>query len=138
MRFENVTLYVSSDFGFGYCKPIECKWLEIETKPYAQYPVASHVRFLEKRKRTVRGFVRHGINRGFVVLAGWSHPDLRPDPFEDKGDGVLVSRGLSFDPVFASEFDANLSAYCVESCAKVVHDSRFPDAYPVTKEEGAA
>jgi hypothetical protein len=42
-------------------------------------PVATHAihkRFVAEGGRSVRGFVKHGIDRPFVVLAGWNGLEL--------------------------------------------------------------
>jgi hypothetical protein len=119
-------LFVQGDFGFGFRK-IPCRWIEWEDRPYAQYPHAVHVRFVPKGGRSVRGFVRHGIDKPFVILAGWNVPDLTAGDFEllreDRTMRVEQSRHTAFSPSWEAEFDAGLRAYAARG-GRVLFDGR--------------
>jgi len=111
---EKATLFLQGDFGFGYHK-IPCRWIEWEERPYAQYSHAIHVRFVPKGGRSVRGFVHHGINSPFVILAGWNVPDLTKSDWElireDESMCVQQVRHTSFSPEWDTEFDKGLDRY---------------------------
>ena len=125
-RAEKATLFVQGDFGFGFRK-ILCRWIEWEERPYAQYAHAIHVRFVPKGGRSVRGFVKHGIDRPFVILAGWNVPDLTASDWElvreDESVRVQQVRHTSFSPAWEREFDAGLERYLARG-GRVVLDAR--------------
>jgi hypothetical protein len=113
-RAEKATLFVQGEFGFGFRK-FEVRWIEWEERPYAQYPYATHVRFVLKGARRPRSFVHAGINWPFVIVAGWNVPSLTADDFEtlreDSSVSVRQSRHNSFSPAWRAELDAGLRAY---------------------------
>lgn len=91
-RFENVTLYFSGE-SFGNYHRILCKYVEIEIKPWAQYPSAVHFRYLEKGKRKLRGFVQ-SYRPSLIVAEGHNTPKPA-SMFGDEmpaGEGVTIAR----------------------------------------------
>ncbi len=116
-RFENVTLFHEGMFGFN---KVECRWVEVEVRPYAQYAEAVHVRFVEKGKRKVHGFVCAGLDGHFAILAGYGHPSLGPSAFVRKDEVSTVSRWASCDPRWAMGFVWHLTNYSEETGAKVL------------------
>lgn len=112
-RLENATIYRGGSFGF---RRIECRWVEWETKPFAQYPSTIHVRFVEKGKRKPDGFRRAGSTAPFVIIAGHGHPEeltVTFTPSSDHGNGVTsqMTRHSCFAPEWTTEFQAALAKY---------------------------
>ena len=66
------TLYFINDWGMKITR--EVKDLEIEVKPYAQFPHALAVTFVDRGKRKRRGFWQTSYP-SLVVLKGWGHPE---------------------------------------------------------------
>jgi hypothetical protein len=93
LRFEKVTLYLQGEF-FGNFHRVECKWVEVTRRPYAQYPDALWLRFVPKGKRNPRGTVL-AYDPHAVILEGWATPE--PDGVfgEKDADGSARSRHLS-------------------------------------------
>jgi hypothetical protein len=115
--YDNVTLYVESEFGFGYRK-IECRTLTVEIRKYAQYEAAVDLCFVPKGKRKERQVIE-AYKPSAVILSGFGHPEP-PDAFTKavtttNADGTEVttsqSRGLSNDPMYANEFGKMLAEY---------------------------
>lgn len=107
MKFENCSVYFKGMIGYVM---FECKWVEIEVKPYAQYPSAIHVTFLRKRKRKPEGFVQ-GYRPNVVVASGHGLPS--PDdgivPVSSNGQvSVSRSRYSSCDPQWDADFQSQV------------------------------
>jgi hypothetical protein len=106
------TLYVTSDFGFGYTK-IEVKSVKVVERPYAQYPTAFHVTYVRAGKRKAQDFYAYGRNGRFILVEGWGRfnvADWMDRSVEADGTQIGVSRRLSCDPGWDDEFDAALVA----------------------------
>lgn len=122
-RYGRATLYVAREFGFGFGR-VEAREVTIEERPYAQYPTALHVTFMPKGARRERGFVCAGINSGFVVLAGWGHPDLTGDIYgPENAHGSRHGRHTAFSSAWMTEFRARLAAHLGKTGARVLRDA---------------
>ena len=110
VKHDKCTLYIASEFGFGY-KRVEARDVMIEKRPYAQHAEALHVTFTPKGARKERKFVNVAGNSKFYVLDGWGHPDLGKDLFIKAADGGQITRYASCDPRWDSDFKAALDAY---------------------------
>jgi hypothetical protein len=127
-RVENATIYRGGGFGF---RRTECRWVEWETKPYAQHASALHVRFVEKGKRNPYGFVMCGhADAGFVIVRGHGHPvEFSPTMTEERdvGNGTSVvtsiTRHCSFDPAWTREFRAGFAKYIATRVGFLVLDT---------------
>lgn len=118
------TLYYTGMFGVRKMEATVC---EVEVKPYAQYNDAVHVKYVEKGKRKVQGFVQ-GYKPSLLVLEGWGHPDpasMFNDPtLSPSGVVSRMSSYASCDPRWQSDFDAQMGKYLEKTGAKVLHDFR--------------
>jgi len=97
-NFGLVTIYVRSEFGFGFRK-IEASLATLEYRPFAQHARAVHVTFKKRSARSLSSFVRTPFSSEFVILAGWGHQ---------------VSRHLSCDPKWTTEFVEKLDDYVTD------------------------
>jgi hypothetical protein len=106
------TLYVTSDFGFGYTK-IEVKSIKVTERPYAQYDKAFKVTYVRAGKRKAQDFFAYGRNGRFIIVEGWGRfnvADWMTRETEADGTELGHSRHLSCDPAWDDEFDAALKA----------------------------
>jgi hypothetical protein len=116
LQAQHCTAYRLGAFGY---KRVELREIETRVAPYAQHSAALHVTWIEKGKRTQRGFVATGRGVALVVLAGYSHPEPydwqnRPERVESHGGLTVttsVTRWPSFDPQWAHEFDRQMRDY---------------------------
>ena len=123
---RKVTVY--SKGGMGNIVRTECREVEVERAPYAQYRGAIHVRLTPKGKRNRRGFVET-YESDLLVLEGHGHPapeGLFGEAQVDANTGLAVSRShySAFDPRWASDFAEMIDRYVKETGAKVLWDSR--------------
>jgi len=141
-RVENATLYRGGAFGYSRT---ECRWIEWVVKPYAQYTAATHVKFVEKGKRTARGFVRCGIDSPFIILKGHGHPkDLvevwKDVPTNDPNFTARQTRHSCFSNEWDKEFNAALAAYLDKNPTGVfltaLQDTKAVDERIAAREEG--
>lgn len=115
---ENVTLYLCG--MFGYYK-IEARRATIERGPYAQYPSAVHVAWVERGKRKPKGKTETS-HPSVVMLAGFGHFDVRDETAPT--DGGRITRHASFAPEWEQEFADQLAAYLKTSGATMLADLR--------------
>lgn len=106
-RFERCTIYRASSMMGNYVDT-ECRWVEVEIRPYAQYPAALHVTCLPKGKRRPRVFVE-AYNVSLVVADGWGNAEA-PEMFgvlvsEDAKVSVRKSSHTSFSPKWKQDFE---------------------------------
>lgn len=113
MKFQNVTLYLSSEF-LGGINRFDCREVEvIEGVKYAQYDNAVRIIFTEKRKRTARQVVI--TSHPFAVIVDTKHaiiPDSAMVPCESNIPGLKgsKSRYAAFDSRWQSDFYEQLAA----------------------------
>lgn len=115
-KFDRVTIYVRSEFGFGFRK-VEARDVVLEYRPCAQHAKAVHVTFTKKGARSRSSFVRTPHSSEFFILEGWGHPDFTGDIFVRSDDEVTqgaVSRHLSCAPEWTTEFEAKLDDYVTD------------------------
>jgi len=113
-KFENVTMYRAGEM-LGGVHAMTCKTLEVTFNvKYAQYNDAVKVIYMEKGKRTLRGFTLSGPQRWLRVCA--TKDAITPDPAMVPGDsGVAgmtckVSRYTSCDPRYQTDFEDKADA----------------------------
>ena len=108
MTFKNVTLQTVGGFGVS---SYTCKEVELTCKPYAQYPKALEVMFLEKGKRNRRGFTASG-DHAFILIVPQVAEAKPADPFSPSvaSGGMIVrqTRYSSYDSRYQSEHLAQL------------------------------
>jgi hypothetical protein len=111
-------MYIQNEF-FGNIQRIDCSVVNIEIKPYAQYPRAIHVRFLPNRKRKHRKTVIFG-NTPFLIITEKENA-IQPDSnyIEDE-NGNLISKYHSFDKQIENDFFQSLD----KSQQKILFDAR--------------
>jgi hypothetical protein len=112
--FENVTMYRTGEFLGGIHK-LDCKSIEVTFDvKYAQYNDAVQVKYMEKGKRTLRGFVLSGASRWLRVCpqAQAIEPDPSMIPSESSTPGMTckVSRYTSCDPRYETDFEDKAEA----------------------------
>lgn len=125
MEKRKVTIYIEGMFGFSHVEASAC---EVEVRPYAQYPRAVHLTFIPKGARKPRGTVKypHGdrTGAGVVMLEGWGHPENLVEVFRRVDENGGITRYLSCDPRWATEFNEAFDAYVAKTGATVIADYR--------------
>lgn len=125
---EKVTIYAAG--GFGIVKT-EGKLIAHGRKKYAQYDAAPFVHFIEKGKRTPRGYCE-GYKPFFLVVKGHGHPDpdsgFISEPSGVPGISCQASRYGSFDPRYQTDFNAVIDPYLQAHPGIVVADYRHTSA----------
>ena len=110
---EKVTIYAGSGM-FGVHK-IEGKLIAHGRKKFAQYDNAPFIHFVEKGKRTPKGYCE-GYKPFFLILKGHGHPNP-DDPFVtndlDGVPGMVIkkSRYASCDSRYQTDFNALIDPY---------------------------
>ena len=119
LELSDVTLLRPSGFVGNYIA-VFCKKVRVWRAPYAQYPTALHVEYLQPRQRRWRTFVDYSHR---IVLVEGDRRDLAQPmgQWRKTDDGTLVqtSEYPSFDPRWAEDFAATLD----HSDAAVLFDS---------------
>jgi len=126
-RGEAVTIYRIGEFGMGVNKA-EGWLLDHGRRPYAQYEAAPWVKWVPKGKRNPRGW-QGGYRPYCVVLRGHGlaldpGSSFDPCPSGDVDVECSRSRYCSFDDRWATDFDAQLAAYCARHPDAIVADYR--------------
>lgn len=122
---RKVTIYTAGAFGIV---KTEAKLHEHGMREYAQYESVPYVRYTEKGKRKVTGFVKT-YKAYLVIVDGWDNPNP-DDPFEvvegKVGDlECKRTRFGSFDSGIVTEFDEKIEGWMKQNKEKVVFDKRW-------------
>ena len=128
---RKVTIYTGSDFG-GTPLHLEAKEYHCGVRKWAQYNHAVELHWVPKGKRNIRGVVDTHDPLKTIILDGWSHPKgpsgYHP-PEQHGGATVSMSKYLSFDPRYASDFNTFIDAYIKSKNVKVLADYRGQSPY---------
>jgi hypothetical protein len=100
LETTDATIYLSG--GFGY-HAVEVRKLRVDVGPYAQYPLAYFVSYIEKGKRKEAGQVLTREPKGLIV-AGHGQPKVL-GPMSPTGDGTTMSRHSCFSDEWHKEFE---------------------------------
>jgi len=117
------TIYTVNDMGMAINKT-EVRGLEMETKPFAQYPEALWITFIPKGKRKARRIVRRP-QQYTLVLLGHGHPDPGdmygpPSTPDENGTTTRHSRYMSFDKRWVTDFQAIIMPYILETKPQIL------------------
>lgn len=112
MKYENCTFYTTGEF-MGNVLRRDCRSLEIDIVPYAQYPAAIQLTFVKKGCRTkLRTVICYHPYLVVVPTDRAIEPDDMMVPLDKPGFELLTqqSRYSSFDDGWRTDFDAKLVA----------------------------
>jgi hypothetical protein len=132
LRLKLATLYYQGMFGVLHK---EVRELVIEQRPYAQYPGALHVAYIEKGKRKPSGMVQTN-DVTLVVFDGHGHEIPRPSVFDEEPDGTRTTRHASFSSEWNKEFDRALAAYLASGHQLAADYRGFDTGYEPTNNQG--
>lgn len=113
MSFQDCLVQTQGAFGV---RSIHCKAVTIEVKPYAQYPKALAISFLEKGKRKPTGFwATPPYGKALVLpVIPAAQPKSGLDTKVENGFTVQESRYGSFDPRYFTDHIQQLEQAGVE------------------------
>ena len=122
MKNEKVTIYLPNEF-MGNINQIEARLIEHGYQQYAQYKSVPFVKFIPKRKRNIRKYIK-GFKPYILILNGWGH--TAPDAMLIETDDPLVSRSKysSYDSKWQSDFDEAIDKYISQNKSILVADYR--------------
>jgi hypothetical protein len=120
--FEKATIYTTSDF-MGNVTKTEVRKGEVRHCKHAQYDNAVEVKFVAKRQRKLRGFVKS--HQPYVlILEGHNHPDPASMFGDADAEGCATGRHRSFDDGWVSDFESTINQHIEDTNATVIFSDR--------------